>query len=192
MRLDLEDGLILGRIVCRSLAAALTGEKYVPALEEGARPALLEKRGCFVTLKKNGALRGCIGCFSSDAPLYHTAAIYARHSALDDYRFFNNRLGPDDLPDIEVEMSVLTPLTLCRYPERIILGDHGIHVSAGGRSGCFLPQVAIETGWTVEEFWGHCCQDKAGLPWDAWRRPETTLMTFTAEVFDCLAGAAKE
>ena len=192
MRLDLEDRLILGRIVCRSLAAALTGGKCLPAPEEGARPALLEKRGCFVTLKKNGALRGCIGCFSSDEPLYRTAAIYARHSALDDYRFFNNPLGQADLPDIEVEMSVLTPLALCRDPERIILGEHGIHVSAGRRSGCFLPQVATETGWTVEEFWGHCCQDKAGLPWDAWRRPETSLMTFTAEAFDCPAGLANE
>jgi AmmeMemoRadiSam system protein A len=192
MTLAVEDRRALGRIVRRSLAAALSGVNYQPAPEEGAGPALAGRRGCFVTLKKEGALRGCLGCFGSDAPLYLTVAAYARHSALDDHRFAGNRLRPIDLPRVDVEVSVLTPLAPCRDPEGITLGTHGIQASLGGRSGCFLPQVATETGWSVEEFWGHCCRDKAGLSWDAWRRPETVLMTFTAEVFDCPADSAAE
>ncbi|MDR1535494.1 MAG: AmmeMemoRadiSam system protein A [Planctomycetota bacterium] len=185
MGLEPEDRILLGRLVRQSLATALAGGEYVPDPELGDRPGLGERRGCFVTLKKDGRLRGCLGCFTAAAPLYLTAAAYARHSALDDYRFAGNRLRPEDLPEIEAELSVLTPLQPCREPRRIILGTHGIQVSRGGRSGCFLPQVAEETGWSVEEFWGHCCRDKAGLPWDAWLRPDTELLTFTAEIVPC-------
>ncbi|MDR1521171.1 MAG: AmmeMemoRadiSam system protein A [Planctomycetota bacterium] len=192
MPLTIDERLLLGRIVRRSLAAALGGGEFRPVLEDGAGPALAERRGCFVTLKKDGALRGCLGCFVSETPLYLTVAAYARHSALDDRRFAANRLRLADLPLIDAEVSVLTRLSPCRDPEGIILGRHGIQVSRDGRSGCFLPQVATETGWSVEEFWGHCCRDKAGLAWDAWRRPGTVLSTFAAEVFDCPAELAAD
>ena len=185
MPLSEDDKRLLGRIVRQSLAAALAGKRFVPDPEAAASPGLREERGCFVTLRKNGALRGCLGCFSSSEPLYLAAAAYARHSALDDPRFAGNRLGPADLPETAAELSALTPLRPCPDPENIILGVHGIQVSRDGRSGCFLPQVAEETGWSAEEFWGHCCRDKAGLAWDAWRNAATALMTFTAEVFSC-------
>ena len=180
--LDDDDRRILGRIALESLAAALAKRPYEPAAT--AKPALLEKRGCFVTLKKGGELRGCLGCFTSEKPLYLSVATYARHSALEDPRFEGRRLASADLPFIEVEISALTPLTPCPSPESVVLGRHGIYVSKGGRSGCFLPQVASETNWSVEEFWGHCCRDKAGLDWNAWRDPGTMVMTFEAEAFN--------
>lgn len=180
--LDEKDKRILRSVVLDALTAALRNEPP-PAFPGTERPALLEQRGCFVTLKTDGALRGCLGCFSSTDSLYHNVAAYARHSALEDPRFVGRRLRPEDLPRIKVEISALTPLTPCHAPEAIVLGRHGIYVSQGGRSGCFLPQVATETGWSVEEFWGHCCRDKAGLEWDAWKKPGTAVMTFEAEVF---------
>ena len=183
MTLDGDDRRIVARLIRESLAAAVTGREYVPPRQD--RPALLEKRGCFVTLKTRGELRGCIGCFTAERPLYQTVAAYARHSALDDPRFSGRRLRPEELESVAVDVSILSPLEPCAEPEAIVPGVHGIHVSNGTQSGCFLPQVATETGWSVEELWGHCCRDKAGLDWDAWRKPGIRLMTFTAEVFDC-------
>lgn len=156
----------------------MKGEEYLPA-----DPGLAElemKCGCFVTLKTQGNLRGCLGCFTSPEPIWKTALAYARHSALDDPRFGGRRLRADELDRVEVSISVLSPLAPCADPEAIRLGVDGIYVKSGGRSGCFLPSVARETGWGVEDFWGHCCQDKAGLEWDAWRRPGVELYTFTA------------
>lgn len=177
------DRQALGTIAREALAAAVSGTPYQPA--DPGRPALHEKRGVFVTLKIGGRLRGCLGCFASDKPLYRTVAEYARHSALDDPRFGNDRLRQEELPLVTMDVSALTPLERCAEPEAIVPGVHGIYVARGGRSGCFLPQVATEMGWDVRDFWGHCCRDKAGLAWDDWRDPATTVMTFTAEVFDC-------
>ncbi len=183
MRLDDGDKRILADIARQALAAALAGKPYTPTMSD--RPALQEKCGCFVTLKTCGALRGCLGCFTSELPLYRTVAAYAAHSALDDPRFTRNRLKIDDVDKVEMEISVLSPLKPCADPEAIRMGTDGIYVKHYGQSGCFLPQVATETGWSVEEFWGHCCRDKAGLEWDAWRAPGVELWTFTAEVFEC-------
>lgn len=183
MTLGESEKRILGNIARESLASALAGRAYQP--QPLYNPPLLERRGCFVTLETDGRLRGCIGCFTSTHPLYLTVAEYTRHSALDDPRFVMNRLREADLPDVAIDISALSPLEECRDPENITLGVHGIYVVKNGRHGCFLPQVATETGWTVEEYWGHCCRDKAGLDWNAWREPGIELMTFTAEVFKC-------
>lgn len=171
----------LGGIARAALAAAVRGEQFVP--EDPGLPGLLEKRGCFVTLKTGGRLRGCLGCFTSDLPLYRAVAEYARLSALKDPRFSGARLRESELPAVDIDVSCLTPLAPCAEPEKITLGVHGIYVRSGGCFGCFLPQVAEETGWSAEEFWSHCCADKAGLDRDAWRRPETECMVFTADVF---------
>lgn len=183
MPLDGEDRNILCDIAREALAAAVNGVGYEPA--DPGRGALRVTGGCFVTLKTGGRLRGCLGCFSSDRPIYRTVAEYARNSALEDPRFRSSRLRPEELPRVEMDISVLSPLERCGDPLGITLGVHGIYVISGRRSGCFLPQVATETGWNVEEFWGHCCRDKAGAAWDAWRDPGTELMTFTAEVIGC-------
>lgn len=182
MSLGAEDRKLLGDIARDSLCAAVEGRRYEPG--DPGRPALSERCGCFVTLKTAGALRGCLGCFTSEEPLYLTVARYAAYSATEDPRFVGHRLRPAELPGVEVEVSVLSPLRPCTEPENIVLGVDGIYVRSGGRSGCFLPQVATETGWDVEDFWGHCCRDKAGLDRDAWRGPGVQLMTFTAEAFE--------
>ena len=175
-------------IVCESLRAALAGEAYVPP--EPSTDALAAECGCFVTLKTGGQLRGCLGCFTSDRPLVETVARMTRDSALEDPRFAGNRLRPEDLPAITWDISVLSPLEPCGDPYAIELGRHGIYLRAGLQSGCFLPQVATETGWSVEEFWSTCCAHKAGLPADAWKTGSAELFTFTAEVIEgsCPAG----
>ncbi len=173
------------RIVRESLRATLAGEDYTP--EDPGLSELHAKGGCFVTLKTDGRLRGCLGCFTSNEPLYRTLARMTRDSATSDPRFALDRLTVQDLPDIELEISVLSPLEPTDQPIQIELGKHGIYVQAGPRSGCFLPQVATETGWTVEEFWSFCCSHKAGLPADAWRTGQAKCYLFTAEVIEAPA-----
>ena len=90
---------------------------------------------------------------------------------------------PDELVDVDIEISVLSPLERIENPLDIELGKHGIDIQRGYAHGCFLPQVATETGWSREEFLGHCCRDKAGLAYDAWKDPKTEVRVFTAEVF---------
>lgn len=169
-------------IVRDSLLAALTGRGYQPPIP--GDPALLERCGCFVTYKTGGELRGCLGCFTSPEPLYRTVAAYAAYSATEDPRFVGNRLREAELPRVHLDISVLSPLQPCANPQGIELGRDGIYLKKGGRSGCFLPQVATETGWSVEDFWGYCCSHKAGLPHDAWKQPGIELFTFTAEVIE--------
>ncbi len=181
MALTDSDKQALAAIARAGLAAAVRGEAHAPA--DPGLPGLLERRGCFVTLKTNGRLRGCLGCFTTELPLYRAVADYTRFSALEDPRFQGRRIREKELPATEIDISCLTPLAPCAEPERITLGVHGIYVRSGGRAGCFLPQVAAETGWSVEAFWSHCCADKAGLSPDAWRRPETECLVFTADVF---------
>lgn len=135
--------------------------------------------GAFVTLHLNHNLRGCIGTFSQDTPLYNVIQRMAIASATEDYRF--NPVTAQELPYIDIEISVLTPLKRIHDPSEIILGKHGIYIKKGYRSGTFLPQVAQETGWTLEEFLGHCARDKAGLSWDGWKDAE--LYTYEAIVF---------
>ena len=169
-------------IVRQSLKAALAGDVYHPP--EPQAPELHAKCGCFVTLKTDGQLRGCIGCFESNEPLYFTVARITRQSALEDARFFGNQLTRADLPRVHFDVSVLSPLEPCGDPESIELGKHGIYVKSGLRRGCFLPQVAEEAGWGVEEFWSYCCSHKAGLAPDAWKTGEAELLTFTAEIVE--------
>jgi AmmeMemoRadiSam system protein B/AmmeMemoRadiSam system protein A len=137
----------------------------------------------FVTLKNHGRLRGCIGTFLPRAPLYRTVAEMAR-AAAQDFRFRGDPVTSAELGDIDIEISVLTPLQAVRDPlKEIELGRHGIYIEGEGRSGCFLPQVAAETGWSKEEFLSHCAAEKAGLAPDAWKKPGVTVYRFEAHVF---------
>lgn len=135
--------------------------------------------GAFVTLKKDSNLRGCIGRFSSDLPLYKLIRIMSVASATEDTRFTPVNLAEVD--ELEIEISVLSPLKKISSPNEIILGKHGIYLKKGYSSGTFLPQVATETGWTVEEFLGHCARDKAGIGWDGWK--EATIYIYEGCVF---------
>ena len=169
-------------IARRTVEAAVRGEG--PPRFDVKDPELLVKQGAFVTLKTGGQLRGCIGRFTSDLPLWDTVRGMAISSALEDSRFVGNRLRPGELDGLHVEVSVLSPLERTNDPLGIELGKHGIYIRRGNRSGCFLPQVATETGWSTEEFLSHCCAGKAGLPPNAWKDPKTEVLTFTAEIIE--------
>ncbi len=138
--------------------------------------------GCFVTIHNAGKLRGCIGTFKASSPLYKTITEMARAS-LDDPRFTDNPVTADELAEIDIEISVLSPLQPTDDPLSLELGRHGIYITQGFQNGCFLPQVADQTGWSKEQFLSYCCLHKAGLPVDAWQSEETQVCLFTAEVF---------
>ncbi len=144
-------------------------------------PALLKEMGAFVTLHKKGQLRGCIGNLTGKGPLYLTVRDMAVEAATFDPRFPAVTL--DELADIDIEISVLSPMQRIDNPENIRLGIDGVLVRKGLRSGVFLPQVAIETGWNKQEFLSNLCLQKAGLSIDAWKDKDTEVYTFTAEIF---------
>ena len=123
--------------------------------------------GAFVTLNKHGTLRGCIVRFDACEPLYKVVQEMAIASATKDYRF--KPVGEGEVKDLEIEISVLTPMRRISSIDEFQLGKQGIYIRKGSRSGTFLPQVAQETGWTKEEFLGHCAQDKAGIGWNGWK-----------------------
>ncbi|MBN1435653.1 MAG: AmmeMemoRadiSam system protein A [Sedimentisphaerales bacterium] len=145
-------------------------------------PLFNETRGCFVTIHNHGQLRGCIGHFQPDTSLLQTIRDMAIAAARDS-RFVRNPITAKELDQIDVEISVLSPLTSTDDPLSLELGRHGIYIKRGYAAGCFLPQVATETGWSKEEFLTQCCQGKAGLPANAWKDPKTEVYLFTAEVF---------
>ena len=142
---------------------------------------LSEKCGAFVSLHKHGRLRGCIGHFGEDVPLHEIVAEMARAAAFEDPRFMP--VTADELADIDIEISVLTPMRRIQSLDEFELHRHGIYIRKGYRSGTYLPQVADEVNWTKEEFVSHCAQDKAGIGWDGWKDAETELYVYEAIVF---------
>lgn len=142
---------------------------------------LNEIQGAFVTITKHGALRGCIGNIIGQEPLYETVRDMAVAAASQDPRF--SPLTAAELKDIDVEISVLSKPRSVKDASEIQLGKHGVIVSKDGHQGVFLPQVATETGWSKEEFLAQLCSQKAGLPAEAWKDPDTALYVFTADVF---------
>jgi MEMO1 family protein len=140
----------------------------------------------FVTLKEHGDLRGCIGMTEAVLPLGQAVKQMACAAAFEDPRF-----GPvtaRELLNLNVEISVLSPLRRIQSPADIKLGVHGVVVRREGRSGLFLPQVATETGWSRDVFLDELCSQKAGLPAGAWRDKETELYVFTVQAFGEKAG----
>ena len=131
------------------------------------RPFVLENAGAFVTLKKDGNLRGCIGRFDAAYPLYLVVRDMAIESAMNDHRF--SPVEFNELNDIDIEISVLTPLKKINSIDEFFIGQHGIYMVKEGKSGTFLPNVATETGWTRDEFLGHCSKDKMGMGWEDWK-----------------------
>ncbi len=140
--------------------------------------SLKVKRGAFVTLNKHGDLRGCIGQMREDRPLGTVVGSMALQAAFNDTRF--NQLTEGELPEIEIEISVLTPFKQVKSADDIVLGRDGVIVKKGDLQAVFLPQVATETGWSKEEFLNQLCK-KAGLQEGDWKNAE--LFTFQAEVF---------
>lgn len=126
--------------------------------------------GAFVTLMKEGELRGCIGSFEPSEPLYSVVQQMAVAASTRDHRF--SKVKEDEFDKIDLEISVLTPMKKIRSIDEIVLGKHGIYIKKGSSSGTFLPQVATETGWTLEEFLGHCARDKARIGWEGWKEAD--------------------
>jgi len=169
--------------VARDTVEAVIRKKKI-AKPDSDDPELNAPCGCFVTLKNRGRLRGCIGQFTSDGPLIELVAEMAKASATGDPRFLADPITVRELEKLDVEISVLSPLKKTDDPLSLRLGVDGIYIRQGRASGCFLPQVATETGWSKEEFLSYCCSHKAGLAADAWKDPKTQVYLFTAEAFE--------
>ena len=136
--------------------------------------------GVFVTLHMDGRLRGCIGRFTSSSTLHATIREMARSAAFSDPRF--PALSRNEVHKIKIEVSVLSPLKRIHSIDEFKLGRDGIYMIKGPYHGTFLPQVATETGWTTEEFLGHCARDKAGIGWNGWKDAE--LYTYQTEIVE--------
>jgi AmmeMemoRadiSam system protein A len=168
----------LRRIARTSIESQSRGEplpSFSPTTEK-----LKEGRGAFVCIYKQGMLRGCIGSLDASDPLYKTVEEMAQAAAFRDPRF--RPVSEDELPYLDMEISVLTPLKEVQDPEEIEVGKHGIMMRRGVLSGLLLPQVATERNWDRRTFLQETCR-KAGLPRDAWKDKETKIYVFSADVF---------
>ena len=173
------DRSALLRIARETITSYLATNRVPDADAPGMSDALKTPCGAFVTLKEHGELRGCIGRFDASEPLYTVVQQMAVAAATQDPRF-PPVTGPE-VKNLEIEISVLTPMKRIHSIDEFELGKQGIYIRKGMRSGTFLPQVAQETGWSKEEFLGHCSQDKAGLGWDGWKDAE--MYVYEAFVF---------
>ena len=162
-----------------TLEAQFRGEPP-PRLGSDRSESFGESRALFVTLRRDGRLRGCIGTLAPEGDLARTVPKFALRAAFEDPRF--PPLAFDELPACAIEISVLTPPRLVDDVHEIVVGRDGLILELGGRRGLLLPQVATEWGFDRETFLSELSQ-KAGLPPDAWRNPEARLLSFQAEVF---------
>ena len=177
-----EEKRMLKNIALTSIKDSLEGKRIAQPIFNSQFSIFNSKCGAFVSLHKQGRLRGCIGHFGEDVPLHEIVAEMARAAAFEDPRFMP--VTRDELDEIDIEISVLTPMRRIQNLDEFELHRHGISIRQGYRSGTFLPQVADEVNWTKEEFVSHCAQDKAGIGWDGWRDAE--LYVYEAIVFKCI------
>jgi AmmeMemoRadiSam system protein B/AmmeMemoRadiSam system protein A len=173
-----EDRRYLMNVAKKAVAAAAKGESFEP--DEPASKLLEDKGAAFVTLKKDGNLRGCIGHVIARIPLFKCIADVGRSAAIHDTRF--SPVEPGELDSLSYEISVLTPPEPTT-PDKVVVGRDGLIMSRGMRSGLLLPQVPIEWNWDREEFLAYTCR-KAGLPLDCWKDSETKIESFRAIVWD--------
>jgi AmmeMemoRadiSam system protein A len=159
----------------RAIECAVRREKAPPITE--LTPELCAPHAAFVTLKKRGELRGCIGRMAFDRPLWENVVSAAVSSALEDPRF--EPVLSEELPELRLEISVLEPPVELKRFEDYDAQRHGIIIEKGLRHALFLPKVAGEYGWEERETLEKLC-GKAGLPEDAWREPDARLQIFTA------------
>lgn len=173
--------ITLLRLSRDALRSFLETGKFTPDLKKySITPALEQKCGVFVTLTKNGRLRGCIGYVEGIKPLWEAVIDNTRNAAFEDPRFPPVKMKEFD--DITIEISVMTPLRQIKSVDEIVIGKHGLVIEKGFHRGLLLPQVPVEWGWDRDEFLVHIC-GKAGLPPDAWKDPEAKLFVFSAQVF---------
>jgi len=178
MELTAKEKTALLDIVKKTIAAKVNNKETFNLPADSA--TLQEKRGAFVTLKKHGHLRGCIGYIKAVKPLWETVQEMAVAAAFHDPRFPS--LKAEELKDLTFEISVLSPLQRIYDVGEIEVGSHGLYLVRGYNSGLLLPQVAVEYGWDRERFLAETCY-KAGLPPQAWRDKETEIYIFSADYF---------
>ncbi len=174
-----EDAKILFRIAREAISSACRHQQYLPPAQEGK--VLNRRAGCFVTIKKHGQLRGCIGNFQSSIPLYREVAQMAAAAATGDTRF--NPMSIEELESAELEITVLTPLEKIEDIKQIEIGRHGLYIEKSFHRGVLLPQVASEYGWDRETFLAQTCI-KAGLKMDAWRDQEADIYIFSGQILN--------
>jgi AmmeMemoRadiSam system protein A len=174
-----EDKRFLLRLARDSMAAFAAGDVFKdPADVPGSTRKV---QGAFVSLHKAGQLRGCIGYVEGIKPLWQAVRDLAVEASAHDPRFAPVR--PREVEEVDVEISVLTPLERIKGPGDVEVGAHGLLIRSAGRSGLLLPQVATQHAWDAEKFLEQTCW-KAGLPLDEWRHARAELYRFGAEVFD--------
>ena len=172
-----EDREVLLELARRTIRTGVAGgEKVYPAAD---KPVFKEKRGVFVTLHKEGKLRGCIGYPLPIKSLLEAVVDNSLSAALEDPRF--PPVGEDEVDDLEIEISILSIPAEVTGPESVEVGRDGIIISKGYARGLLLPQVPVEQGWSREEYLSFGCQ-KAGLPADEWKKG-VKIETFQALVF---------
>ncbi len=172
-----DDRRILLNLARESIRSHIEGR---PPLYDEPTEALREVCGAFVSLHIDGRLRGCIGTLRAADQLAETIKEMAKSSAFHDPRF--PPLSNEELADVEIEISVLTPLQKMTSVDEVEIGKHGLYATKGSFSGVLLPQVPLEQGWDRDTFLSHTCR-KAGLPEGAWRSGDVDLYTFSAVVF---------
>jgi len=178
MELTKKDKDSLLDIVKKTIVARVNN-KEIPKFKVDSA-TLKEERGAFVTLKKRGNLRGCIGYIKAVQPLWETVQEMVQAAAFHDPRF--PALKPDELKELTFEISVLSPLQRVKDISEITVGMHGLYIVCGSNSGLLLPQVASEYGWDRETFLKETC-GKASLHSQAWRDKETEIYIFSADYF---------
>lgn len=178
MNLSIADQKLLLQVARDSIQAHLK-DRPAPAVTSDS-PVLCEARGAFVSLHRQGRLRGCIGYLEAVKPLLQTVREMAAAAAFHDPRFRPLRL--EELPDLEIEISVLSPMKLINSTDEIEVGKHGLYMVKGPYRGLLLPQVATEYRWDRLTFLEQT-SCKAGMPPDAWKNPRTQIYIFTADIF---------
>ncbi|MBW7995440.1 MAG: AmmeMemoRadiSam system protein A [Candidatus Glassbacteria bacterium] len=178
MQLSAEDKRFLLDVARTTMVSAVRDEEIPPF--EPVSEVTGEYRGAFVTIMKRGQLRGCIGLIEGLKPLVETVREMAVAASLRDPRF--NPVEPDELDELEIEISAMSPVRKVEDTAAIQVGRDGLIIRRGGMQGLLLPQVATQYGWDRETFLSQACR-KAGLPPDAWKMDGTEISCFSAEVF---------
>ncbi len=171
---DATNLLIIAR---EAITHKINGDDYSPTPRE--EKALNERSGCFVTIKQSGKLRGCIGNFQSQQPLFREVATMAEAAATQDPRF--QPMTSKEIDNFSLEVTVLSPLEKIDSTDQIEIGTHGIYIEKGIHRGVLLPQVATEYGWDRETFLSQTCA-KAGLIDDAWQHADADIYIFSGQI----------
>ncbi len=168
-------------IVARKSIEHYLNQKKQYTLDNQNNPNFMEERAVFVTLHKDGNLRGCIGHMHARMPLYKSVIEMAVAAAFEDSRFPS--VQKEELDNIEIEISVLSPMERISDYNQIQMGIDGVWIKKDFHSGVYLPQVAVDTGWDRETFLRSLCSSKAGLPADVYKDADTEIYIFQVEKF---------